>query len=91
MKPMTYIIAIILSMVICFSGATHYKMRCCEVVDINNGVATIIDNKGNTWEWLLEDDEQDVYVGQECRLNMSDNHTEDDRTDDYIRYINWVD
>lgn len=88
MKNTAYIIAIILTMVICFSNTDNYTMRYCEVVKVENNIATIEDNKGDCWEWELEADES-VKVGQRCRLKMSDNHTEDDRTDDYIREIVW--
>ena len=57
---------------------------------MENNIATIKDNKGNLWEWELEEDES-VKVGQNCRLKMSDNYTENDRTDDYIIEIVWED
>ena len=88
MRNSAYIIAIILTMVICFSNTDNYTMRYCEVVKVENKIVTIEDNKGDCWEWELEADE-DIKVGQRCRLKMSDNYTDYDRTDDYIREIVW--
>ena len=91
MKTTIYVIVALLIIVLCVCGADNYKMRYCEVVDVIDGVATIEDNRGRLWEWHLEENEQSIEKGQGCRLNMSDNHTEYDRTDDYICSIDWVD
>ena len=45
MKNSVYIIAIILSMALYFSNIDNYTMRYCEVVKVENNIATIEDNR----------------------------------------------
>ena len=93
MKTIAKAIAIILLVAIAFIGmreyCARYTMRYCEVYDVNDYEIAIIDNSDDIWVW--REYTKGVEIGDNCRLKMHTNYTDEDRTDDYIIEIIWVD
>ena len=60
-----------------------YTLGNCEVVEINEDIATVEDNRGNQWSFYI-DETSELKVGDEVDIVMDNNHTDHTRTDDKI-------
>lgn len=58
----------------------HYTRKDCKVVQINDGYATIVDQKGWAWDY----DDKDLAVGDIVDLKMHNNNTDTIIEDDII-------
>ena len=63
-----------------------YTLGNCEVVGIEGDVATVEDNRGNTWSFYIDTDSE-LNVGDEVDLVMDNNHTDHTRKDDEIKRV----
>lgn len=67
-----------------FSGCSyvehHYTRKSCKVIDINDGIATILDKQGNVWDIY----DETLRTGDIVDLKMFDNNTIDNIEDDEI-------
>lgn len=60
-----------------------YTLGNCEVVEINEDIATVEDNRGNQWSFYI-DETSELKVGDEVDLVMDNNHTDHTRKDDKL-------
>ena len=63
-----------------------YTLGNCEVVGIEGDVATVEDNRRNTWSFYIDTDSE-LNVGDEVDLVMDNNHTDHTRKDDEIKRV----
>ena len=63
-----------------------YTLGNCEVVGVEGDVATVEDNRGNTWSFYIDTDSE-LNVGDEVDLVMDNNHTDHTRKDDEIKRV----
>ena len=63
-----------------------YTLGNCEVVEINEDIATVEDNRGNAWSFYIDADSE-LNVGDEVDLVMDNNHTDHTRKDDEIKRV----
>ena len=68
------------------NAVSSYKMRYCKVTGVYDGYIVIEDNKGRPWKYSID---EKVEVGTRCRLNMHDNYTDWDNSDDYIKSVDF--
>ena len=70
-----------------FAGACHfehnYTRKECDVVQICDGIATVIDGCGFTWDFRAKD----LEVGDIVDLKMHDNFTSANIEDDVIKKV----
>ena len=64
---------------------THYTRKDCEVVEVEQGLMTIVDTCG--YEWTYYSDEEVHEVGTVVNLKMHTNNTTDNIEDDEILKI----
>ena len=57
-------------------------VRKGQVFSVENHVVCIVDNTGNVWEW--EEESEEFKEGQNVKMLMNNNHTEDTIEDDKI-------
>ena len=60
-----------------------YTLGNCEVVEIEEDLATVEDDRGNQWSFYI-DETSELKVGDEVDIVMDNNHTDHTRTDDKI-------
>lgn len=63
-----------------------YTLDNCEVVEIKGDIATVEDNRGNTWNFYIDADNE-LNVGDEVDLVMNNHHTDYTREDDEIKRV----
>lgn len=80
---MKKVLAIIL-VIILFAGASYfnhnYIRKNCEVIQINDGFATAIDECGEMWDFQADD----LKVGDKVNLKMNDSLTSNNIYDDVV-------
>ena len=76
--------------IVLFCGASYYEhnytRKNCEIVNVENGVATFIDECGYCWKWEIEENEY-FEVGDFVDLRMNDHCTNGNIFDDEITKI----
>jgi hypothetical protein len=63
-----------------------YTLSNCEVVEINENIATVEDDRGNQWSFYI-DETSELKVGDEVDIVMDNNHTDHTRKDDTIKRV----
>lgn len=77
-------ITIILSVVMCISYIEHNYIRPnCEVTQICDGIVTVIDETGETWDFIAKG----YKVGDYVDLKMYDNYTSAYIGDDIVKGV----
>lgn len=77
-------ITIILSVVMCISYIEHnYTRPNCEVTQICDGIVTVIDETGETWDFMAKG----YKVGDYVDLKMYDNYTSAYIGDDIVKGV----
>lgn len=89
MKKVNGLLAVII-LVGLFCGAsyldTHYTRKDCEVVKVENGIATFEDSTGHHWDWEIEENEY-FEIGDFVDLKMHTNNSNAYIYDDEILEI----
>ena len=69
------------------AGASHYEhnytRKNCEVIQINDGIATVYDEVGEAWDFK----NCGLSVGDIVELKMYDNNTSNNINDDVIKEV----
>lgn len=91
-----FITKIIIVMLICFGiGKVFYQVECyslnnCRVIDKNDGIVTIVDTRGHSWEHYMMDTNEgfELYKslneGDKVKVKWFPNHTDSYIEDDII-------
>ena len=76
--------------VMLFCGASYYEhnytRKNCEIVNVEDGVATFVDECGYSWKWEIEENEY-FEIGDFVDLRMNDHNTNNNIFDDEITKI----
>lgn len=63
-----------------------YTIKDCRVIDVDNDIVTVIDNRQNEWKFYVDDD-SDIDVGDNVDLVMNNNHTDYTIEDDVVKRV----
>ncbi len=63
-----------------------YTIKNCKVIDIDNDIVTVIDNRNNEWKFYVDND-SDIVIGDNVDLVMDNNHTDYTITDDEVKRV----
>lgn len=81
-----FIYLVLIYVFLCFvDNADTRVVRKGTVETVENGIVEIVDKQGNIWQW--EEEEEKYSIGQNVKMIMNNNHTEDVIEDDIILKI----
>jgi 23S rRNA maturation mini-RNase III len=93
MKMMRYLMIAIL--IIVFINklnymSTHYN-RYGKIINVENEEIIILDTTNNEWVWILNNNDNNIYTrGQNIKLIMNNNNTDETIYDDIIENIELI-
>jgi hypothetical protein len=93
MKMMRYLMIAIL--IIVFINKlnymnTHYN-RYGKIINVENEEIIILDTTNNEWVWILDNNDNNIYKkGQNIKLTMNNNDTDETIYDDIIENIELI-
>jgi hypothetical protein len=93
MKMMRYLMIAIL--IIVFINKlnymnTHYN-RYGKIINVENEEIIILDTTNNEWVWILNNNDNNIYTkGQNIKLTMNNNDTDETIYDDIIENIELI-
>lgn len=81
-----FICLVLIYVFICFVDNVDTRViRKGTVETVENGIVEIVDKQGNIWQWKEEGEK--YSIGQNVKMIMNNNHTEDVIEDDIILKI----